>query len=75
MRLRVWLVAAEIGRREIALTAAEIVDGVDGRAVVAAEEVVAGDGDRAAVVDAVGTVVAMAGRGTKKIGHGFQRIN
>ena len=66
MRLRVWLAEeGENGRREIVLTVAEIADGVDGLVVaVAAEEVVAGDADRAAA-DAVATVVVMAARGTK----------
>jgi hypothetical protein len=65
MRLRAWLEAeGENGRQEIVLTVAEIVDGVDGRAAVAAEEAVAADADRAAV-DAEGTAVVMVGRGTR----------
>ena len=61
-----WLEAAgESGRREIVLIAAEIADGVDGRAAVAAEEAVAADVDRAVAVDAAGTAVVMVDRGTK----------
>jgi hypothetical protein len=66
MRLREWLAGEENGRREIVPTAVEIAHEVDGRAAVAAaEEVVAGDADRAAAADAVATAVVMAARGTK----------